>query len=139
MAFYGDDQTLLRRIVFHYDLAGQLKRRGLVFLITDGLDDADSLLKGLQHLRFRGHEVTLYHIMHPDELAFPFDGNVRFQGVELPKELMTQPYRIKGSYLKAMNAHLDKLRRGCEAARVDYVLLNTGKPLAIALLVAPDW
>ena len=29
--------------------------------------------------------------------------------------------------------HLDKLRRGCEGARVDYVLLDTGKPLATAL------
>jgi len=115
------------------DLAVHLKRRGLVFLITDGFDTAESLLEGLRHLRFRGHEVTLCHVLHPDELNFPFDGNVRFLGLELPQELMTKPHLIRPAYLKALGMHLDKLRRGCEAARVDYWLMNTGKPLATTL------
>jgi uncharacterized protein (DUF58 family) len=141
----GHLQTILRALVeaepeentaigpLLNDLAGKMRRRGLVFLITDGLDDADSLLKGLQHLRFRGHEVTLFQVMHPDELSFPFDGHVRFLGLELPRELLTRPYQIRVSYLRVMQAHLDKLRRGCEAARADYVLMDTGKSLANTL------
>src|SRR3954447_22798893 len=36
-----------------HDLAGQVRRRGLVFLISDCFDQIDALLDGLQHLRFQ--------------------------------------------------------------------------------------
>ena len=35
-------------------------------------------------------EVTVFHIMHPDELEFPFSGNIRFEGMEIPQELLTR-------------------------------------------------
>jgi uncharacterized protein (DUF58 family) len=116
-----------------HELAGQIRRRGLVFLISDCFDDPDLIVRGLQHLRYRGHEVTLFHVMHPDELTFPFEGNVRFLGMELPQELMTRPHQIRPSYLRAVAAFREKLRHGCESARVDYVLMDTGRPLSPAL------
>src|SRR5665213_267597 len=47
------------------ELAQQTRRRGLVFLISDCFDDVQSLLTGIQHLRFGGHEVTVFHTLHP--------------------------------------------------------------------------
>ncbi len=116
-----------------HEIAGQTRRRGLVFLISDCFDDPDAVLTGLQHLRFRGHEVTLFHIMHGDELTFPFTGNVRFLGMELPEELMTRPHMIRPAYLRTISTFLDKLRRGCENNRIDYVLMDTTKPLVQTL------
>src|SRR5262249_33095762 len=58
------------------DLAQQVRRRGLVFLISDCFDEVENILNGLRHLRFRGHEVTVFHVLHPDEIDFPFDGMV---------------------------------------------------------------
>jgi len=113
-----------------HDLANQTRRRGLVFLISDCFDDPDAILSGVQHLRFRGHEVTLFHIMHGDELTFPFAGNLRFLGMELPDELLTRPHLIRPAYLRTVNDFLDKLRAGCDACRADYVLMDTTKPLA---------
>src|SRR5262249_29845216 len=49
------------------DLAQQVRRRGLVFLISDCFDDVPSLLQGMAHLRYQGHEVTVFHVLHPDE------------------------------------------------------------------------
>jgi uncharacterized protein (DUF58 family) len=111
------------------DLAGQTRRRGLVFVMSDCFDDPDAILRGLQHLRFRGHEVTLFHVMHGDELTFPFQGNTRFLGMELPDELMTRPHLIRPAYLRAVEAFRDKLRQGCDGSRVDYVLVDTCRPL----------
>ncbi|MGL4555294.1 MAG: DUF58 domain-containing protein, partial [Gemmataceae bacterium] len=64
------------------DLAQQTRRRGLVFLISDCFDDVPAMLQGLGHLRFGGHDVTVFHTLHPDETRFPFDGMTRFVGLE---------------------------------------------------------
>src|SRR5262245_40960824 len=116
-----------------HDLAVQVRRRGLVFLISDCLDDVEALLAGLQHLRFQGHEVTLFHVLHPDEIEFPFDGMVKFDGLELPQNVLTRPHMIRPAYRRIVQKYLDELRRGCDANRCDYVLLDTTKPMSAAL------
>jgi uncharacterized protein (DUF58 family) len=113
-----------------HDLAQQIRRRGLVFLISDCLADVDSLLAGLQHLRFQGHEVTVFHVLHPDELEFPFDGNVKFDYLEGPLQVLTRPHLIRPAYLRAVQGYLKELQTGCERNRCDYLLMDTSRPLA---------
>jgi uncharacterized protein (DUF58 family) len=115
------------------EAADRFRRRGMVFLISDCFDEVEPLLKGLRHLRFQGHEVTLFHIMHRDELEFGFTGNIRFDGLEIPEELKTRPHLIRPNYLRVVQSYLEELRKGCEAYRVDYVLMDTTKPLAVSL------
>jgi uncharacterized protein (DUF58 family) len=116
-----------------HDLARQARRRGLVFLISDCFDDVAGLLAGFQHLRFQGHEVTLFHVLHPDEVGFPFDGMIKFDGLEERLHLLTRPHLIRPAYLRAVQAYLKELQAGCEANRCDYVLMDTSRPLAETL------
>jgi uncharacterized protein (DUF58 family) len=116
-----------------HDLAQQVRRRGLVFLISDCFDDVAALLSGLQHLRFQGHDVAVLHVMHPDELQFPFDGLVKFDAMEEQRHLLTRPELIRPAYLRAVKQYQEELRGGCEKNRCDYVLLNTGRPLQESL------
>jgi uncharacterized protein (DUF58 family) len=116
-----------------HDLAGQLRRRGLVFLISDCFDDVEALLGGLQHLRYGGQEVTVFHVLHPDEMDFPFNGMVKFDGMEDGIKLLTRPQLIRPAYQRALRTYLEELQRGCEFNRCDYVPLNTGRPLREAL------
>jgi uncharacterized protein (DUF58 family) len=116
-----------------HDLAQQLRRRGLVFLISDCFDDVESLLGGLQHLRYGGHEVTVFHVLHPDELDFPFNGMVKFDGMEDGIKLLTRPQLIRPAYKRALHKYLTELQEGCERNRCDYVQMNTGKPLVESL------
>lgn len=116
-----------------HELAKQLRRRGLVFLISDCFEEVPALLEGLQHLRFGGHEVTVFQVLHPDELEFPFTGHVKFDGLELHEKYLTRPQLIRPGYLRALKAFLEELRKGCERNRVDYVLLNTSQSLGTAL------
>lgn len=115
------------------DMAQQVKRRGLVFLISDCFDQVPSLLTGLRHLRFQGHEVTVFHVLHPDEIGFPFEGMVKFDALEERSVLLTRPHLIRPAYLRALESYLKELRLGCEANRCDYVLMNTSRPLAETL------
>src|SRR5260221_7488007 len=110
-------------------LADRVRRRGLVFLISDAFDEVDNILKGLKHLRFQGHDVTLFHVLHPDEVEFPFTGNVKFDGLELPEEIKPRPHLIRPAYLGVVQEYLTELRAGCAAYRGDYVRMDTGKPM----------
>jgi uncharacterized protein (DUF58 family) len=116
-----------------HDLANQVRRRGLVFLISDCFDEVEALLGGLQHLRFQGHEVIVFHVLHPDEVKFPFSGMVKFDGLEDRRELLTRPQLIRPAYLRALEKYLTDLQKGCERHRCDYLLINTGRPLTETL------
>jgi uncharacterized protein (DUF58 family) len=108
-------------------------RKGLVFLISDCFDDVESLLTGLRQLRFRGHEVTLFHVMHRDEIDFPLEGNVRFLNLEGADHLMARPHLLKPAYLRAVNAYLETIQRACDGCRVEYVRTPTDRPVGAAL------
>ncbi|MEZ6142488.1 MAG: DUF58 domain-containing protein [Zavarzinella sp.] len=110
-------------------IADQVRRRGLFFIISDCFDDVEPFLKGIKHLRFQGHDVTVFHIMHPDEIHFSMTGNVKFDGLEIPEELKTRPHLIRPAYLNAVQAYLKELQAGCDAFRVDYQLMETDQPL----------
>ncbi len=116
-----------------HDLAQLVRRRGLVFLISDCFDEPASLLDGLRHLRFEGHEVMVFHVLHPDELEFPFAGMVKFDGMEEKLQLLTRPQLIRPAYMRALQKYMKDLQAGCEKNRCDYVLMNTAQPLAQSL------
>ena len=116
-----------------HDLAQQARRRGLVFLISDCFDDVGSLMNAFQHLRFQGHEVTIFHVLHPDEIGFPFEGMTKFDAMEERQYVLTRPHLIRPAYLRAVRAYLQELQGGCQANRCDYVLMDTSRPLAPAL------
>jgi uncharacterized protein (DUF58 family) len=113
-----------------HELAEQVRRRGLVFIISDCFDDVEQVLGGLRHLRFAGHEVALFHVLHEDEVDFPFEGMVRFDALEERRILRTRPQLIRPAYLKALRKYLTDLQEGCEKEKVDYVRLVTSRPLA---------
>jgi len=115
------------------EIAEKVRRRGLVFLISDCLDQVEGLLRGLEHLRFQGHEVTVFHVLHEDELRFPFEGMTRFEGMENVQHLLTRPHLIRPAYLRALKDYLEQLRIGCERLHCDYVLLDTSRPLGPVL------
>lgn len=116
-----------------HELAGELRRRGLVFLISDCFDDVEPILDGLRHLRFGGHDVAVLHVMHADELQFPFGGSVQFDGMEDEPSIRARPHLMKSAYQRAVEAFRGKLESGCIAMHCDYALMDTSRPLATAL------
>jgi len=126
-----DDKTDVERVF--PELAQQLRRRGLVVLISDLFLPAATLAQSLQQFRLRKHEVIVFHVMHADELTFPFDDNTLFRGLEEPVQLHAEPRALKKSYLAAVERFLAETRKTCASAGVDYVLVNTHEPLDAVL------
>ena len=112
-----------------HDVALKIKRRGFVILISDLLSDVNDIMRGLEHLRFDGHNVVVFHTLDPYELEFPFKGTWRFDALEHEEELITQPERIRDDYMKNLGEYLEALKTGCIGANIDYTLVNTEEPL----------
>ena len=126
-AFEPRDQTSIATVL--HDMAMQIRRKGIVILISDFFDDEQRILDGIQHLRFGGNEVIVFHTMDPHELDFPFMGLVEFEGLEGIPKILTRPSEIRKSYLREVEAFRLRLRDGCEKNQCHYVLVNTGQPL----------
>jgi uncharacterized protein (DUF58 family) len=115
------------------ELARQISRRGMIVLISDLFLDPARLADALQQFRLRRHEVIVFHVMHDDELTFPFDDNTLFRGLETDVQLHTEPRALRRSYLEAVERFVAQVRKTCAGAGIDYVLMNTRMPLDAAL------
>lgn len=124
---FSPEQTTNVAGVLH-EMARQVKRKGIFILISDCFDDVDELLQGIQHLRFSGSEVILFHVMDPAELTFPFTGRVEFQGLEGTGKLLTRPSELRKSYLREVQRFIDKLKTGCEVNGCNYIQVDTSQP-----------
>jgi uncharacterized protein (DUF58 family) len=115
-------------------LADAIKKRGMVVLISDLLDDPERTVDGLRHFRFRGTDVIVFHLMDPDELTFPFERAARFRDMEAGDELMAVPAVVRSAYLAEVERVLDLYKRELRSIGVDYHLLDTSEPLEFALM-----
>ncbi|HLL91147.1 MAG TPA: DUF58 domain-containing protein [Tepidisphaeraceae bacterium] len=128
LAAFGPSQKTNVGDVLH-NAAAQIRRRGIVILISDLFDDEQKVLDGIQHLRFGGNEVIVFHVMDPFELQFPFDGNVEFEGLEGYDKMQARPHDIRKSYLAEVTAFQRRMAEGCERNTSHYVLVDTSHPL----------
>jgi uncharacterized protein (DUF58 family) len=112
-----------------HDFAGRLRRRGVVMLFSDLFDSVEGFIKGLNHLRFSGHNVTVFHVLDPEELRFPLQGARRFRSLEGREELLTDPGRIRRAYLDELERYLAAVRKACVRAGADHVLVDTSRPI----------
>lgn len=125
------EQTNIASVL--HELAGQIKRKGVVVIISDFFDDEAAILEGIQHIRFGGSEVIVFHVMDPFELEFPFKGMVEFAGLERMPKIMTRPAELRKSYLREMEGFCQRMREGCERNQCHYTLVNTAQPLSEVL------
>jgi uncharacterized protein (DUF58 family) len=118
--------------IFH-EMAERVRRRSVMVILSDLLDDVPDLLKGLRHFRHNGHEVIVFHVLDPAELDFPFQTATLFRGLERLPALATDPRSVRGAYLDELQLYLQEIERGCRELEVDYVRLGTNANLGIAL------
>ena len=113
--------------------AEAIKKRGLIILISDLFDDPDKVLSGLQHFRYKGHEVIVFHVLDPQELTLDFTQRTRFRDMESGEEIVTDPWHIQSDYQKSMGQFCDYIKSNCRQKNIDYVQLSTDLPLDMAL------
>ncbi len=116
-----------------HEMAERIKKRGLIILISDLMDNQESVLSGLKHFRHNKQEVILFHILDRKELDFDFNARTRFKDMESGSLLTTEPWQIKSSYKKRIQLLQDVYKKQCRKQLIDYVPLFTDQSLDIAL------
>ena len=114
-------------------LAERLPRRSLLILVSDFFVQNQDLQKSLKLLCSRGLEVVLFHVLHPDEIHLPFEGDMVFESLEEDITLGLDPQDIQEEYQNAIQNHINSLKKVCNGLGVDYVFLNTSESLDQAL------
>jgi uncharacterized protein (DUF58 family) len=109
-------------------------RRGLVVIISDLFDEVSAIVQGLEHLRFRNHEVLVFQVLDPWERDLPLEGNIRFHDLETGDEIVTQAEGIRDAYLRAFDAWRRELDGECRSRGIERVELTTAERLDDALL-----
>ena len=110
-----------------------LGRKGILVVISDFYEEPDAVIGALAPLRARGHDVIVFQVMDPYELEFPFEDSSGFEDLETGEQIPVIPGKLKGDYLAMVTAHLETLEKRFKDNRIDYTLLDTSKPLDMAL------
>jgi len=121
------------------EVAERISRRSLVVIITDLFENIaahDDLLKALRHLRYRGHEVLVFHILESKtERSFRFPNvPMLFRDMETGEELTLQPAQLRYNYEEAVRLFSENIRRICRENHIDFIELDTAEPYNTALL-----
>jgi uncharacterized protein (DUF58 family) len=116
------------------DLVQAIRKRGLVVLISDLLDDPDRIIEGLKHFRYRGTDVVVFQVLDPHELSFPFERAARFRDLESDHEVVALPAAVRETYKARLDAMVANFRKVLGQNGIDYTLLDTSQPLEVALL-----
>jgi uncharacterized protein (DUF58 family) len=117
-----------------HQLAAMVKGKSLIMLFSDLLTEPGPLLDSMYHLRHRGHEIILFHILDEAEVHFPFDGIIEFEDAETHDKLTLDSKGIREDYLKSLGEFRERLKKECTAANIDYVGIDTSVTFDKALL-----
>lgn len=115
-------------------LAERVKQRGLIIVLSDLLDDPERIASAIHHFRHRKHDVLVFHILDPQEIAFFFEREATYIDLESGDRVTTRPQELRGDYRSRVRAWMDRIREYCVEKQADYVSVTTDLPYDRALL-----
>lgn len=116
------------------EAANLFPRRGIWVILSDFFVDIEQLEAAIHHLRSKNHEVALFHILHEDELEFPFTSPTIFEDSELPLRIRCHPAAFRQGYLEALAGFVDSVRAVASRYQAEWYLVRRSGPLELPLL-----
>jgi uncharacterized protein (DUF58 family) len=113
--------------------AKRFRRRGIVVMVSDCNTDEDQVMDGVRLMRAQGHDVVLIHLMDADEVEFPFSALTAFRDMETGEQVISDPIRLRKTYLERFEKFRERIRTDCVAAGVDYRFVSTADPIELVL------
>ncbi len=114
-------------------LAERIKRRGLIIVISDFLDEPKNVITALKHFRHRKNEVIAFQVLDDAELNLDFPADAVFTDMETGERISTQVSAIRTAYKKSVGKFVHELKSRCFENDIDFALLTTSTPFDKAL------
>jgi uncharacterized protein (DUF58 family) len=115
-------------------LSEKARRRAAVFVFSDLFDDDPGALRRLLQLRLRKNDLSVFHVLDPAELEFPFEDPTLFLSMEDERSQQANPREIRDSYLEEIGGFVAASKRLCMEMDCDYEPVRTDEPLDRVLL-----
>jgi uncharacterized protein (DUF58 family) len=117
-----------------HTVAGLLKRRGLLVIISDLLDEPGRMARALAQFRHRGHDAIVVQVLDEAELAFPFHKAVTLLDMENYEQITVDGPAVAAGYAKLVEEFVEGCKKDCFEYGFDYILANTALPYESLLL-----
>jgi uncharacterized protein (DUF58 family) len=114
-------------------IAEHFGRRGVLVLVSDLYEEPDAVMEAIGPLRFRGHDMIVFHLLDRAELDFEYADPSAFEDLESGEQIPVVPETLAPQYRELVQAHVNALTERFSANRIDYSLVNTSSPLDHAL------
>lgn len=109
------------------------KRRGLLIVISDFLDEPEEVFRALNRYRHRHFEIILFHVLHQYEYALPPLDRVKFVDSETGEVIASRPADIRKSYNEEMHRFVQTMSAYARARNIDYNFMTTETPYSDVL------
>lgn len=103
-----------------HSAAEKIPQRALVVILSDLFVDPAELKGCFEHLRFRKHDVAVFHLLEQSEIDFNFDRPVRFVDLEGAPPMLVDPTMIAKQYRAAVQQYLAEIRQIMKDSAIDY-------------------
>lgn len=117
-----------------HEIAEKIKKRSLIIIISDLLDEVDQLLKGFKHFRYLKHDVIVFHIVDDQEIDFSYKKETIFIDAETKAEVRVFPWQIRDNYQTKYSDFYQYIKDQCSGSKIEYVSFTTQTPLEDNLL-----
>ena len=121
------DQSLFRIIE-------SFSRRGIAVVISDFFTASDTVLEMLRQLQAQRQEILVFHLLTPEELDLPYEGEYLFEDSETGEELPVHADAFRKEYQKRLSDFCGRIKQQCIELEIDYEQLRTDTPLDVALI-----
>ena len=125
------NETQLAKML--HEAAERITKRGMVVVLSDFYDEPEEIISALQHLKFKGNDVIVFHLLDKNETDFEFTEPVLLEDAETEEQIHVLPDVLGDGYRQTMAAHITALREGAAVNKIDYELITTDQPLDQAL------
>ena len=113
-------------------IAEIIHQRSLVIIFSDMFEndsENEELFSALQHLKYKKHEVILFHVVDKSkELNFEFENKpYHFIDLESGEEIKLNPIQIKEQYQQSISKFQDLLKLKCGQYKIDFIEADINK------------
>ncbi|MBN1823650.1 MAG: DUF58 domain-containing protein [Endomicrobiales bacterium] len=115
------------------DFARHVKKRSLLIVVSDLLDDPEKTLKALKYFRFRHHQIIVLQVLDRQEVDFGFSGENLFRHLETGGGLFVDADELRASYRQVFGSFVEKYKSGFRQAGIEYFLVTTDVPIEVSL------
>jgi uncharacterized protein (DUF58 family) len=108
-----------------HQIAETIRRRAMIVIISDLIDDVDAIIKAIAHFRKNGHDVIVFHVLDPAEIDLTLTKGAEFEDLETGQKIMIDPRAVASEYKKVFGEFIEQYRKACAEMKVDYRICQT--------------